>query len=188
MKTVAQITYLAHVGSYVPATKATISVVDAIYTRMHCPESMYLSKSSFLIEMQQMSNVIMNSSSKSLIFVDELGTKSINSHYHYIKVISLNRSRNNWKWWEITFDCQPPSFGQTRPEVAHCFRYHSLHRRLWPYGQCRLDSNENIWNDSISPRRSFVIFQSHWWQMLDPLCQRLCRFTPLHETVGNVCC
>lgn len=75
MKTVAQITYLAHVGSYVPATKATISVVDAIYTRMHCPESMYLSKSSFLIEMQQMSNVIMNSSSKSLILVDELGER-----------------------------------------------------------------------------------------------------------------
>lgn len=73
MKAVAQITYLAHIGSYVPATEAIISVVDAIYTRLYSPESMYLSKSSFLIELQQMSNVIMNSSSKSLILVDELG-------------------------------------------------------------------------------------------------------------------
>lgn len=73
MKEVAQITYLAHIGSYVPATQATISVVDAIYTRMYCPESMYLSKSSYLVELQQMSNVIMNSSSKSLILVDEMG-------------------------------------------------------------------------------------------------------------------
>lgn len=73
MKAVAQLTYLAHIGSYVPATEAIISTVDAIYTRMHNPESLYLSKSAYLVELQQMSNVIMNSSSKSLILVDELG-------------------------------------------------------------------------------------------------------------------
>lgn len=73
MKEVAQVTYLAHVGSYVPATQATISMVDAIYTRMYCPESLYLSKSSYLVELQQMSNVIMNSSSRSLVLVDEMG-------------------------------------------------------------------------------------------------------------------
>lgn len=73
MKEVAQITYLAHIGSYVPAARATIPAVDAIYTRMYANESLYLSKSSYLIELQQMSNVIMNSSSKSLILVDEMG-------------------------------------------------------------------------------------------------------------------
>lgn len=73
MKEVAQITYLAHIGSYVPAAQATIPAVDAIYTRMYCNESLYLSKSSYLVELQQMSNVIMNSSSKSLILVDEMG-------------------------------------------------------------------------------------------------------------------
>ncbi|XP_031626619.1 mutS protein homolog 5-like [Contarinia nasturtii] len=73
MKTVAQIIYLAHVGSYVPASTVTISIVESVYTRMHQNESMYLDKSSYLIELQQMSNVIMNSSSKSLILVDELG-------------------------------------------------------------------------------------------------------------------
>lgn len=70
---VAQITYLAHVGSFVPASEATISTVDAIYTRMHGSESLYLSKSAYLVELQQMSNVVMNSSSRSLILVDELG-------------------------------------------------------------------------------------------------------------------
>lgn len=73
MKEVAQITYLAHIGSYVPAKLATISIIDALYTRMYCPESLYLSKSSYLVELQQMSNVIMNSSSRSLILVDEMG-------------------------------------------------------------------------------------------------------------------
>lgn len=51
MKTIAQITYLAHVGSYVPASQATISAVDAIYTRMYCPESIFMSKSSYLVEL-----------------------------------------------------------------------------------------------------------------------------------------
>lgn len=73
MKEVAQITYLAHIGSFVPATQATVPAVDAIYTRMYCTDSLFLSKSSYLVELQQMSNVIMNSSSKSLILVDEMG-------------------------------------------------------------------------------------------------------------------
>lgn len=73
MKSIAQITYLAHVGLYVPATEATLSVVDAIYTRMHYPESVHLGKSSYLIELHQLSNLTMNSSSKSLILIDEFG-------------------------------------------------------------------------------------------------------------------
>lgn len=73
IKELAQITFLAHIGSFVPAERARISIVDAIYTRIHTPESVYLGKSSFLIEMQQMSNVIMNSSCKALILIDEMG-------------------------------------------------------------------------------------------------------------------
>lgn len=67
------ITFLAHVGSFVPATEAIISIVDAIYTRIYSEESLFVSKSAFMIEIQQMSNVIMNSSSSSLIMVDEMG-------------------------------------------------------------------------------------------------------------------
>lgn len=89
MKTVAQITYLAHIGSYVPATKAQISVVDAIYTRMHCPESLFLGKSSFLIELQQLSNVIMNSSSRSLILIDELGKHACNDRCKYDNICNF---------------------------------------------------------------------------------------------------
>lgn len=73
MKQLAQIVYLAHIGSYVPAEAARMSTIDAIYTRIFSPESMYEAKSSFLIEIQQMGNVMTNSSSNSLILVDELG-------------------------------------------------------------------------------------------------------------------
>lgn len=73
MKQLAQIVFLAHIGSFVPAEAARISIIDAIYTRIYSPESMYEAKSSFLIEIQQMGNVMSNSSSQSLILVDELG-------------------------------------------------------------------------------------------------------------------
>lgn len=73
MKQLAQIVYLAHIGSFVPARSAKLSVVDAIYTRIYSPESLFQAKSSFLIEIQQMGNVMTNSSSESLILVDELG-------------------------------------------------------------------------------------------------------------------
>lgn len=73
LKELAQITYLAHIGSYVPADAAKMSTVDAIYTRIYTPESVYLGKSAFLIELQQMSNVVMNSSCNALILIDEMG-------------------------------------------------------------------------------------------------------------------
>lgn len=80
LKEVAQTVYLAHLGCFVPAESARISLLDAIYTRIFTPESLHHSKSSFLIEVQQMGNVMTNSSSSSLILVDELGqgTNEIN--------------------------------------------------------------------------------------------------------------
>lgn len=73
LKELAQIVYLAHIGSFVPSEVAKISVIDAIYTRMFNPESMFLAKSAFLTEIQEMSKLISNSSENSLVLVDEMG-------------------------------------------------------------------------------------------------------------------
>lgn len=73
LKQIAQIVYLAHIGSFVPARYAKMSLFDAIYTRIFSPETIYQAKSSFLIETQQMGNVMTNSSCYSLILIDELG-------------------------------------------------------------------------------------------------------------------
>lgn len=73
MKTLAQIVYLAHIGSFVPAQQAQISLIDAIYTKIYYPETLYQAKSSFLTEIQQTGNAITNSSTYSLILIDELG-------------------------------------------------------------------------------------------------------------------
>lgn len=73
LKEIAQIVYLAQIGCFVPAESVTLSIFDAIYTRIYSPESMHQAKSSFLIELQQMGMVMSNSSTSSLILVDEFG-------------------------------------------------------------------------------------------------------------------
>uniref|UniRef100_A0A182JFM8 DNA mismatch repair proteins mutS family domain-containing protein n=1 Tax=Anopheles atroparvus TaxID=41427 RepID=A0A182JFM8_ANOAO len=73
LKELAIICYLAHVGSFVPATRAKIPILDSIYTRLDHPESIFSGKSSFMSELYQMSNVLQHASSKSLVLIDEFG-------------------------------------------------------------------------------------------------------------------
>ena len=53
LRTMALITYLAHVGSFVPAEAATIGRTDAIYTRMQSRESAAVNASAFMIDLRQ---------------------------------------------------------------------------------------------------------------------------------------
>ncbi|KAL9697505.1 hypothetical protein quinque_000946 [Culex quinquefasciatus] len=73
LKEIALIAYLAHIGSFVPAQSATIGLLDSIYSRLDFPESIFSGKSSFMGELYQMSNILMNTTSKSLVLIDEFG-------------------------------------------------------------------------------------------------------------------
>ncbi|CEJ90211.1 hypothetical protein VHEMI06009 [[Torrubiella] hemipterigena] len=73
LKQVALITYLAHIGSYVPATSATIGITDKILTRLPTQESSTVNESSFAIDLRQVNQVICHQTSRSLIIVDEFG-------------------------------------------------------------------------------------------------------------------
>lgn len=79
LKHVALIAYLAHTGCHVPATSAKIGLLDGIFSRIYIAESTYQDSSSFLTDLHQMSRVLMNSTSKSLILIDEFG-KGTNSN------------------------------------------------------------------------------------------------------------
>ncbi|XP_058453365.1 mutS protein homolog 5-like [Malaya genurostris] len=73
LKEIALICYLAHIGSFVPAQAATIALLDSIYTRLDYPESVFSGKSSFMGELHQMSVILQNASSRSLVMIDEFG-------------------------------------------------------------------------------------------------------------------
>ncbi|KAL0851620.1 hypothetical protein ABMA28_007398 [Loxostege sticticalis] len=73
MKQIGLIVYLAHIGSFVPAESATIGVVAHIYTRIQSTECVAAHMSAFLIDLRQMALALQESTSNSLIIVDEFG-------------------------------------------------------------------------------------------------------------------
>ncbi|PSN55908.1 hypothetical protein C0J52_00468 [Blattella germanica] len=70
---VALIAFLAHIGSFVPAEMAKIGILDHIHTRIQTVESVSVNISAFVIDLRQMLMSLYNSSSSSLIIVDEFG-------------------------------------------------------------------------------------------------------------------
>lgn len=73
MRQVALIVLMAQIGSFVPAKKAVISVCDKIFTRIGASDDLAAGKSTFMVEMWEVSNILKNATNKSLILLDEVG-------------------------------------------------------------------------------------------------------------------
>lgn len=78
LKQVALIVYMAHIGSFVPAEKATIGLTDKILTRIATRESVSRDQSAFMIDLQQIALSISLATHRSLVVIDEFG-KGTNS-------------------------------------------------------------------------------------------------------------
>ena len=73
LRQTALITILAQIGSFVPAESAKIGLVDKIFTRVGASDNISLGESTFMVEMNEASNILNNISERSLILFDELG-------------------------------------------------------------------------------------------------------------------
>ena len=69
----ALIILLAHIGSYVPASEATIGIVDRIFCRVGATDNLARGESTFLVEMQEAAYIIRNCTRRSFVIVDEIG-------------------------------------------------------------------------------------------------------------------
>lgn len=73
MRQVALITLLAHIGSFVPAKYAEISLTDRIFTRIGASDDLLFGQSTFMVEMTEVANILSSATNKSLILLDEIG-------------------------------------------------------------------------------------------------------------------
>ncbi len=73
MRQTAIITLMAHIGCFVPATKAKIALTDRIFTRVGASDNLGMGQSTFMVEMVEVANIIQNATSKSLLILDEIG-------------------------------------------------------------------------------------------------------------------
>ena len=73
MRQAALIVLMAQIGSFVPAREASIGVVDRIFTRIGASDNIAEGRSTFMVEMEETAYILQNSTSRSLILLDEIG-------------------------------------------------------------------------------------------------------------------
>ena len=73
IRQVALIVLMAHIGSFVPAESAEIGVVDRIFTRVGASDDLARGQSTFMVEMNETSNIVNNATEHSLVILDEIG-------------------------------------------------------------------------------------------------------------------
>jgi DNA mismatch repair protein MutS len=73
LRQVALLVLLAHMGSFVPATEATIGLTDRIFTRVGASDNLVSGESTFMVEMRETANILRHLTPRSLVVLDEIG-------------------------------------------------------------------------------------------------------------------
>lgn len=73
MRQAALIVLMAQIGSFVPASKAEIGIVDSIFTRVGASDDLASGQSTFMVEMSEVAQILKNATQKSLLILDEIG-------------------------------------------------------------------------------------------------------------------
>ncbi len=111
LRQTAQIVLLAQMGCFVPAARASIGIVDKLFTRVGASDNLASGESTFMVEMNETASILNNISNRSLILLDEIGRGT--STYDGISIA-----------WSITeFLHEHPAF---RAKVLFATHYHEL--------------------------------------------------------------
>ena len=73
LRQTALIVLLAQIGSFVPATKARIGIIDKLFTRVGSSDNISIGESTFMVEMNETASILNNISERSLVLLDEIG-------------------------------------------------------------------------------------------------------------------
>lgn len=111
MRQVALITLMAQIGSFVPAKTASISICDRVFTRIGASDDLSAGKSTFMVEMWEVSNILKNATNRSLLLLDEVGRGT--STYDGLSIA----------WAVIEYICNTPSL---KCKTLFATHYHEL--------------------------------------------------------------
>ncbi len=152
LRQTALITLMAHMGSFVPATSATIGLTDKIFTRVGASDNLSGGESTFMVEMNETASIINNITPRSLVILDEIGRGT--STYDGISIA--------WSIVEYLHDMTPH-----RPKTLFATHYHELnelenkHSRVKNFHITNMESgNKVIFLRKLAPggsRHSFGI-------------------------------
>lgn len=111
LRQTALICLMAQMGSFVPARKAKLGIVDKVFTRVGASDNISSGESTFMVEMNETASIMNNVSDRSLILLDEIGRGT--STYDGISIA--------WSIAEYLHDN-----GATRPKTLFATHYHEL--------------------------------------------------------------
>jgi len=130
------IALMAQIGSFVPATKAKLGVVDKIFTRVGASDNISMGASTFMVEMNETASILNNISERSLVLLDEIGRGT--STYDGISIA-----------WAIAEYLHEHPF---RPKVLFATHYHELNEMNTQFSRIQ---NFNV---SIKESGSNILF------------------------------
>ena len=73
IRQVALLTIMSQMGSFIPASSATIGIIDSVYTRIGAADDLSRGQSTFMVEMVETANILNNAGPRSLVILDEIG-------------------------------------------------------------------------------------------------------------------
>ncbi len=136
LRQTALITLFAQIGSFVPATKADLGVVDKVFTRVGASDNISMGESTFMVEMNETASILNNLSERSLILLDEIGRGT--STYDGISIA----------WAIASFIHASPH----RPKTLFATHYHELN------DMCKTLARIKNFNVSIKQVADKVLF------------------------------
>ncbi len=112
IRQVALIAILAQMGSYVPASRARLGIIDKLFSRIGASDDLARGQSTFMVEMSETANILHNATSRSLVILDEIGRGTSTydgisiawSVAHYLLATSDKKAKTLFAthYWELT--------------------------------------------------------------------------------------
>ena len=151
----ALIVLMAHLGSFVPAKEANIPITDKIFSRIWANDNLYLGESTFMVEMQEIANILNNSTEKSFVIIDEVG-----------------RWTSTYDWMSLAWAILKENHDNIKAKTLFATHYHELIDEsknlkwvdnfsvaVWENKELDSEGNENTFGWNLVFLRKII----HWW-------------------------